>query len=43
MRVTCPQVVVDYNAHMGGVDLGDQYRMKSRKFHKYIVAGGSVV
>ena len=25
MHVTCPQVAVDYNAHMGGVDLGDQY------------------
>ena len=23
IHVTCPQVVVDYNAHMGGVDLGD--------------------
>ena len=26
IHVTCSQVVVDYNAHMGGVDLGDQYR-----------------
>ena len=41
LHVTCPQVIVDYNAHMGGVDLGDQYRkyqvrMKSHKFYKYI-------
>ena len=42
LHVTCPQVIVDYNAHMGGVDLGDRYRkyyqvrMKSRKFYKYI-------
>ena len=33
---------MDYNAHIGGVDLGDQHRkyyqvrMKSRKFYKYI-------
>ena len=42
VHVTCPQVIVDYNAHMGGVDLGDRYRKyyqvrtKSRKFYKYI-------
>ena len=24
IHVTCPQLVVDYNAHMGGIDLGDQ-------------------
>ena len=24
INVTCPQLVVDFNAHMGGVDLGDQ-------------------
>ena len=40
--VRCPQAIVEYNCHMGGVDLGDQYRgyyqvrMKSRKFYKYI-------
>ena len=40
--VTCPQAIVDYNQHMGGVDRGDQYRkyyhvrMKSRKSYKYI-------
>lgn len=42
IHVRCPQVVVDCNAYMGGVDLGDQYRkyyqvrMKSRKFYRYI-------
>lgn len=42
INVTCPQAIVDYNANMGGVDLGDQYRhyyqvrMKSHKFYKYI-------
>ena len=37
--VVCPQAVVDYNHHMGGVDLGDQYRQYyqvTRKFYKYI-------
>ncbi len=40
--VTCPQAIDDYNKHMGGVDLGDQYRhyyqvrVKSHKFYKYI-------
>ena len=40
MHISCPQAIVDYNMHMGGVDLGDQYRknyqvrMKSRKFYK---------
>ena len=24
INVTCPQLVVDFNAHMGGIDLGDQ-------------------
>jgi len=37
--LTCPQSIIDYNAHMGGVGLGDQYRkyyqvtMKLRKFY----------
>ena len=38
----CPAAVAAYNKYMGGVDRGDQlrgyyaYRMKSRKFYKYI-------
>lgn len=37
--VTCPQSIIGYNALMGGVDLGDQYRKyyevrtKSHKFY----------
>ena len=40
--LSCPQAIVDYNKHMGGVDVGDQYRgycqvrTKSRKFYRYI-------
>ena len=38
----CPMACVEYNKHMGGVDLGDQHRgyyhirMKCRKLYKYI-------
>ena len=40
--VTCPESIICYNEHMGGVDCGDQLhgyyscRTKSRKFYKYI-------
>ena len=43
ISVTCPNAIVDYNQHMGGVDWGDQYRkyyqvrMQSRKSYKYIL------
>ena len=42
ITVSCPQAIADYNRHIGGVDLGDQYRgyyavrTKSRKFYRYI-------
>lgn len=42
VNVQCPQAIVDYNKHMGGVDLDDQYRkyyqvrMKTRKYYKNI-------
>ena len=41
-QVSCPESVMLYNKHMGGVDRGDQKRgyyqcrTKSRKFYKYI-------
>ena len=42
ISVPCPEAILSYNAHMGGVDQGDQLRgyyscrTKSRKFYKYI-------
>ena len=42
VSVPCPIACATYNAHMGGVDLGDQLRgyyhvrMKCRKFYKYV-------
>ena len=42
VEVTCPDSIVLYGKHMGGVDRGDQKRgyyqcrSKSRKFYKYI-------
>ena len=42
ISIPSPTAIVDYNNHMGGVDIGDQYRkyyqvrMKSRKAYKYI-------
>lgn len=41
-QIACPDLLVKYNRHMGGVDRGDQmrgyyrYKLKSRKFYKYI-------
>lgn len=42
ITITCPKLVKEYNAHMGGVDLMDSYlgryriRMKSRKWYMRI-------
>ncbi len=42
ISIPCPNSIVEYNKHMGGVDHNDQIRgyysviMKSRKFYKYL-------
>ena len=42
ITVTCPDAIVKYNSHMGGVDRNDQLRgyyniqIKSRKYYKYL-------
>ena len=43
IKIECPAIVEEYNAHMGGVDLNDMLlamytvRLRSCKYHMHIV------